>query len=136
MTTPREYHEEQLVRAFILPQRQSRYLELLPNPRRRPDVLKELAHFRHLDHRWAQALPSNCNRPISVAKLLRSRGAPPRCWAISESEKLDGKELDLQEALDDVLGCGIGTFLSCLAGKLAYFEDEDDRWILERPSTP
>jgi hypothetical protein len=136
MTTPREYHEELLIRAFFLPQRQAFYLELLSNPQRRPDLLKELAHFKHLDLQWAQALPLCCNRPIPVVKLLQSKGAPPRCWAISESEELDGKEVDLLEALNDVLGCGIGTFLSCLPGQLAYFEDEDSRYLLERPSTP
>ncbi len=136
MTTPRDYHEYQLVRNFFLPHRQSRYLELLADPKRRPEILKEFAHFKDLDPQWAELLPANCNRPITVLKLLQSKGAPARCWAISESEKLDGKELDLLEALDDVVGCGIGTFLSCLPGKLAYFEDEEDRWILQRPSTP
>ncbi len=136
MTTPREYHEHQLVRCFFHPDRQYRYLELLADPKRRPEALKEFAHFKHLDLRWAQALPLNCSRPISVAKLLQSKGAPARCWAISESDKLDGKELDLLQALDDVLGCGIGTFLSCLPGHLAYFEDQKDRWLLHRPSTP
>jgi len=31
-----------------------------------------------------------------------------------------------------VVGAGMGTFLSSIAGRLAYFEDEDERWILER----
>ena len=136
MTTPREYHEEQLIRSFFLPQRQARYLELLANPQRRPDVLKEFAHFNDLDPHWAVVLPANCNRPITVLKLLQSKGAPARCWATSESRNLDGKELDLLEALKLVVGCGIGSFLSCLPGKLAYFEDEDNRWLLDHPPTP
>ncbi len=136
MSTRREYHEHQLVRWFFLPDRQYRYLELLADPKRRPEALKDFAHFKHLDPQWASALPANCNRPITVLKLLQSKGAPARCWAISESEKLDGKELDLLEALDDVVGCGIGTFLSCLPGHLAFFEDEDSRYLLSRPSTP
>jgi len=136
MTTPREYHEHQLVRCFFLPVRQARYLEQLPDPKRRPEVLKEFAHFKDLDPQWAESLPANCNRPITVLKLLQSKGAPARCWAFSESEKLDGKELDLLEALGDVVGCGIGTFLSCLPGQLAYFEDEDSRYLLSRPPTP
>ncbi len=134
MTAPREDHEEQLIRAFILPQRQSRYLELLPNPRRRRDVLKELAHFKHLDLRWALAIPPNSTRPITIMKLLQSKGAPARCWVTSESSKLDTKEMDLLEALKEVVGYGMGTFPSCLPGQLAYFEDEEDRWILQRPT--
>src|SRR5260370_1097774 len=42
------------------------------------------------------------------------------------------KEVSLAEALKTIFGRGIGTFLSCLPGRLAYFEDEEDRWILER----
>jgi len=136
MTTPREYHEHQLVRCFFLPDRQYRYLELLADPKRRPEVLKEFAHFKDLDPQWAAALPANCNRPITVLKLLQSKGAPARCYVTSESRHLDGKEMDLLEALKSVVGCGIGTFLSCLPGKLAYFEDEDSCYLLSRPATP
>jgi len=50
-------HEEALIRAFILPQRQSRYLELLPKPKRRRDVTRELAHFKHVDMRFAVPIP-------------------------------------------------------------------------------
>jgi hypothetical protein len=60
------------------------------------------------------------------------KGAPETCYALSEDSELDGKEIPLSEALKEVVGCGMGTFLSCLAGRLAYFEDEDGRWILER----
>ncbi len=136
MTTPREYHEYQLVRNFFLPDRQTLYLELLADPKRRSEILKKFAHFKDLDPQWAAPLPANCNRPISVLKLLQSKGAPARCWAVSESEKLDGREFFLLDALNDVVGCGIGTFLSCLPGQLAYFEDEDSRYLLSRPATP
>jgi hypothetical protein len=56
------------------------------------------------------------------------------CYVLSEDGALDGKELLLADALGQILGRGMGTFLSCIPGKLAYFEDEDGRWILERRS--
>jgi hypothetical protein len=56
----------------------------------------------------------------------------PSCRILSEDSDLDGKELPLLEALKKVVGYQMGTFLSCVPGKLAYFEDEDDRWILVR----
>jgi len=42
--------------------------------------------------------------------------------------------MDLLEALDAVIGSGQGTFVSCIAGKLAYFESEDlgERYICHR----
>ena len=130
--TTRESHETQLVRAFLLPQRQERYLELLSKPHRRRDVTGQLAHFKHIDMRWVVALAKNAHDAAHVLLLLKAKGAPDTCYAISEEDDLDGKEVSLAEALKTVFGRGIGTFLSCLPGRLAYFEDEEDRWILER----
>jgi hypothetical protein len=36
-------------------------------------------------------------------------GAPDKCYALSEAEELDRKELLLVEALDEVVGRGMGT---------------------------
>jgi len=128
----REEHERQLIRSFFLPQRQERYLGFVANPRRRKDIISQLAHFKHLDPRWTIPVPANSRLRPELLKLLKSMGAPDKCWAISELRELDGKEVSLSEALGEILGRGIGTFLSCIPGRLAYFEDEDDAWILER----
>jgi hypothetical protein len=125
-------HEEALIRAFILPQRQSRYLELLPNPKRRKDVTRELAHFKHVDVRFAVPIPSSQRGYAGILGLLTGKGAPETCYAVSEDDELDGKELLLSDSLKKIVGYGMGTFLSCIPGRLAYFEDEDERWILER----
>ena len=125
-------HEEALIRAFILPQRQSRYLELLPKPKRRKDVTRELAHFKHVDMRFAVQIPPSQRGCSGILRILKAKGAPDICYAISEDDELDGKELPLSESLKKIVGYGMGTFLSCLPGRLAYFEDEDERWILER----
>jgi hypothetical protein len=131
MTTPRE-HERQLVLSFILPQRQSRYLELLERPKRRKEITSSLAHFKHLNMRYAVTIPPNQQHVGEILKLLKAKGAPDNCYALSEDDSLDGKKIPLEEALKSVVGYDIGTFLSCLPRKLAYFEDEDDRFILER----
>lgn len=125
-------HEEKLVRAFFLPQRQERYLDLLSRPHRRKSVTTQLAHFKHIDTRCAFEVPKDLHRAADVARFLKAKGAPDICYAVSEDDDIDGKEISLVEALKAIFGRGIGTFLSCLPGKLAYFEDEDDRWILER----
>lgn len=125
-------HEEKLVRAFFLPQRQERYLDLLSRPHRRKSVTEQRAHFKHVDLRWAAAVPNDLHRAADVARFLKAKGAPDTCYAISEDDDLDAKEISLLKALKAIFGQGIGTFLSCLPGRLAYFEDEDERWILER----
>jgi hypothetical protein len=125
-------HERQLVLSFIIPARQSRYLELLGNPKRRKDITRTFCHFKHVDMRYAAELPPRHRLAPEILKLLKSKGAPDSCYALSESDDLDGKETPLADALSFIVGRGIGTFLSCIPGKLAYFEDEDNRWILER----
>jgi hypothetical protein len=54
------------------------------------------------------------------------------CWVISEDAEIDGRESDLESALENVSGTGMGTILSCIPGKLAYFEGEDERLLLAR----
>jgi hypothetical protein len=125
-------HEEALILAFTLPQRQSRYLELLANPKRRRDVTRELAHFKHLDMRFVVPIPPSQRGHDGILRLLKDKGARDTCYAVSEDDELDGKELLLSESLKRIVGYEMGTFLSCLPGRLAYFEDEDERWILER----
>ena len=82
--------------------------------------------------RFAYPVPGNQSNPASLKKLLAAKGAGPKCWVISESRELDGREMDLEAALKETIGYQMGTFISCVLGKLAYFEDEDDRFILQR----
>jgi hypothetical protein len=125
-------HQEELVRAFFVPTKRERYLEIIANPKKRKKFLRELAHFKDLDPRWHFDLPKGVHGAEEIGASLVRKEAPQLCWATSEDSELDGKEMPLLDALKKVVGRQMGTFLSCLPGKLAYFEDEDGRWILER----
>jgi|ERR1700720_978954 len=125
-------HEESAVKAFIRPNRQERYLGFLRNPKRRNSFTSELAHFKALDPKCIVAIPPSQQNPSSVEELLTAKGAGSRCWVMSENSKIDARELDLREALNETVGRGMGTIISCVAGKLGYFEDEDVSYILER----
>jgi hypothetical protein len=125
-------HEEAAVKAFIRSNRQERYLKFLSNPKQRHRFTSELAHFKALDPKCLVAIPPNQENPSRVAELLATMGAGSRCWVISENSELDSRELGLREALDETIGSGMGTIISCVAGKLGYFEDEDVRYILQR----
>src|SRR5690242_4430137 len=94
----------------------------------------QLAHLPDLDLRLAVAVPVSEARPDTIQRLLMAKGAPGTCYCLSESAELDGRELPLRQALEQVVGRGIGTLLSCVPGKLAYFEGEDPgrRFILSR----
>jgi hypothetical protein len=82
--------------------------------------------------KFVVSIPGNQRNPSSLLKLLAGKGAGTKCWVISENSELDGQEIDLQTALEKTIGYQMGTFISCIPGKLAYFEDEDGRYILER----
>jgi hypothetical protein len=125
-------HEEAIVQAFIIPVRQERYLGFLKTPKNRKKFIDQLAHFRHLNLEFAVALRGNQSSTSGINDLLRAKGAGAKCWVMSENSELDGKELELQTALKETVGRQIGTFISSIPGKLAYFEDEDGRWLLER----
>ncbi|PYU66935.1 MAG: hypothetical protein DMG49_20465 [Acidobacteria bacterium] len=51
---------------------------------------------------------------------------------MSEDPRLDQQELPLVEALKQIVGRGMGTVLSCIPGRLAFVETEDERFILQR----
>ncbi len=125
-------HEEAVIRAFRLPTKRDRYLEFLSSPRRRTKFIAELAHFKHLDAKFAFSIPGSQKNPASLHKLLTAKGAGPKCWVISKNRALDCREMDLEAALKATIGYQMGTFISCMPGKLAYFEDEDSRFILQR----
>jgi hypothetical protein len=125
-------HEAEFVKAFILPSRRSRYLEFLATPKKRTKFIAQLSHFKHLNPKFAFSILGTESNLASLLKLLTSKGAGSKCWVISENSQLDAREMDLEVALKETVGCGMGTIISCVPGKLAYFEDEDGRYILQR----
>jgi hypothetical protein len=127
-------HEEELIKSFFAPTKRERYLGMVSKPKTRKKLLLELAHFKSLDPRYLLVIPPNKQHAKDIAAILMQKGAPASCWVTSENSRLDGKEMPLAEALGEVVGHQMGTFLSCIPGRLAYFEGEDvgARWILER----
>ncbi len=123
-------HEEALIKAFILRAGQERYLEFLRRQRRERNSSLNWRIFKRLDSRFAFSVVANQSKPPELLKLLVVKGAGLTCWVVSANSNLDAKEMDLMTALKETAGCGMGTFLSCVPGKLAYFEDEDGRYIL------
>jgi len=138
-------HEEALIRAFIIPAKRQRYLDKLGSQKTRGKFISShLHHMADLDERYAEELDPHMPlvewenrhtaRITSIYEQLRGRGAPSRCYVISTSD-LDGQEGELRETLERVVGSHEGTFISCIPGRLAYFEgeDENERYILMRP---
>jgi hypothetical protein len=136
-------HEAATIKAFVVRTKQERFLSFLSDPKKREKFTRELSHFRWFDQRFVTAVPWKADPKsrlwerhaqgiANISQLLRSRGARETCWVISEDPKLDGQELDLDVALADAIRSGTGTILSCISGRLAFFEGEDESLLLAR----
>lgn len=136
-------HERETIKSFIVRDKQERLLSFVSNPKNRRKFTHELAKQGMIDKRFATSVPWRVDPSLelwarhtqgigNIAQMLRSKGAGQTCWVISESSSLDGRERDLESILEDVVGSGNATILSCLPGKLAYFSDEYESLLLER----
>jgi hypothetical protein len=126
--------EEKLIDAFFLPSKKDRYKGFVRGARTRKKFLAELCHFTGLDNRFRCEIRGAQQTLQGIVGLLRSNGAGDQCFAISDVKEIDATRLGLEDAVATVLGRTFGTFLSCKPGRLAYFENEDGRWILRRPN--
>jgi hypothetical protein len=127
-------HEEQFARAFIVPAKQERYLSMLESAKGRARLLTKFPHCRDLNMSLTTLVPAAQQNAEAIAKLLKQRGAPAMCHVISAYRDIDNRELPLEKALEEAVGLNMGTFISCIPGKLGYFEFEDlgERYILAR----
>jgi hypothetical protein len=125
-------YEEALIKAFIPLHRQERFLEIIAKPKKRAKLLTELYHFDGLNPKFMVAVAPNEQNASALLKILRAKGAGSKCYVMSTNPKLDGKEVDLETALKESVGSEEGTLISCVPGRLGYFENEDGRCILER----
>jgi hypothetical protein len=126
-------HEDSLS-LFLLPRYRSRFAQLLGSRRGREKLRRSLAHFDQLDRRFLVPVGHLGAAADAIERLLRSRGAPAICHVVSEDPSLDGRDLPLPEALVRIVGRGMGALVSCVPGRLGFFEGEEpgDRWLLER----
>ena len=127
-------HEIGLAR-FVLPAKRARYVQLLSSPKRRIDVIRELAHFGPMDGRYVFEVPTNW-KAADMVKALLERGAPKECHVMSESPELDQRVGQLETVIREAFGSSYGTFVSCIPGELGFLETEDpsSRYLLYRVS--
>lgn len=127
-------HETAFIQSFVLPEKQARWLELLLNPKRRHVFLHRLADGWDFNSKFKIDLIPSQQKPGNVEHVLRQHGAPEKCYVISEDADIDGSVMLLRDAIAGVLGYGMGSIISCIPGRLAYYEGEgpSDRYILKK----
>jgi hypothetical protein len=115
-------HELAFIRSFILTEKRKRYLELLPNRKRRGKALARLNHPLDID--FSLAVQVHDYDASSVVALLRSEGAGSTCHVIADASEHDGSELSLERAVEIAYVHQFGIILSCIPGKLAFYKPE------------
>jgi hypothetical protein len=125
-------HEEGLV-LFIEPDWRTRFRSSLAQPRPRKKLLGSLYHFNHLDGRFATPVENRDQNQAWILGALVRLGAPAECHLVSSDKGVDGCQIPLAEALEEVLSDYEGTFVSCVPGRLAYFHGElsSSRFLLQ-----
>jgi hypothetical protein len=122
------------IRAFVVKQKRDRYIDKISSDRKRKEFVAGLSHWNDFDPRFVVKITPSSQHPAGIESILRARGAPAMCQVISENSALDCKTVPIEHALKETVGYEMGTILCCIPGHLAYFENEDCRFILERKS--
>ena len=123
-------HERLLIENFVEKAKQERLRFLMSEPGRRSRLRTKFSSTLVLLEEKRKSIPGPDQNPAGIYQLLRNSGAPEHCYMISENDDLDGQSANLREILDRLVGAGIETIVSCVPGKLAYFEGERERFIL------
>lgn len=130
--------EKIIVKAFFNKKIQERFLFELGSKKKRDDAISRLAH--NFEEILKVNLMKEIDTPNSdyedIERLLRKYGAADSCYIIAWDETIDGKTLPLSATLQSAVGNGQPVIVSCIHGKLAYFEAEQvagppSRFILE-----
>lgn len=127
-------HEELFFDTFINKDKKKRLKNLLKSKKGRKKIRESLPHSLIFNPAFIKNIPANQQTKKNITKLLITKNAPPTCYLISEHTSLDRKTMNLEDAINTIVGSGISTIISCIPGKLAYYEGEDlnDRFILEK----
>ena len=66
--------------------------------------------------------------------MLNKRGALSTCYVLAANNDLDGREMRLEDALAAIIGMGDKAFVSCIPGRLGFYEYETSKssYLLHR----
>lgn len=126
--------ETEIVAGFIERSKRERYAKFLRSATARPKFVRTLYHFGDFDPAVVVELPASLETRGGVLRELQRRGAGRTCYIISADPDLDRTTTELSIAVDKIFGLVEGTLLSCIPGRLAYYEGEAPkyRFILHR----
>ncbi len=127
-------HEQAFVSVFVIPEKRARYAEFLPKPKRRREIPSRFCHFFDFVPQLATPVSRD-----SVLTLLRKQGAGDTAHVIGGRASLDGRDMPLEEAINEAMSDPSGVVISCIPGRLALYMQEfppGDTFILSDKPKP
>ena len=127
-------HEQAFVSVFVIPEKRARYAEFLAKPKRRSEIISRFCHFFDFVPQLATPVPRD-----SILTVLRKRGAGETAHVIGGRASLDGRDLPLEEAINEAMSDPGGVVISCIPGRLALYMQEfppGDTFILSYTAKP
>jgi len=130
--------EAEMIGAFLRKGREERWEQVFARPKGRKKFLERLYHENDISPECMIPIPHLERFAEIVYQKLRTLGAPDVCHVFSASSKIDGKDLPLLKALQEVADLTPGTIISCVPGKLAYYlsEERNGQYLLKGSNQP
>ena len=119
------FWEKRFVEEYIVPEKRDRYLMKLKGPKHRRDILDRLNHVLDFRPETATALSQHQRTSDALFKLLRSHHVTNTCYIMADSTPLDGREMRLELAFEELLGHPFGFVLICPPVPIALYKEED-----------
>lgn len=128
-------HEREFINHFVKAHRRERWRQLLAddsNTKNRNKLTRFCLDSREFDGRYAVEDEESLVATSRLQCGLAAHGAQGVCYLISENPAIDRRTLPLADALQEVIGSGLCTILSCVPGRLAFYEGERSRMMFVR----
>jgi len=110
------------VSEFVEKVQQPRIRKLAKNVRQHKKLFSMFHDKLKVDASTQRLLTGDEGFSDKVELILKSYGAPSKAYILGSGVDATSSERSLKDALNEVVGMGDGTIVSCIAGKLAFWE--------------
>jgi hypothetical protein len=116
--------EIKIITTFVDKRKQDRYIGFVSNSKTRQKFIRDLAHFKLFKENLFDKINNNVEELI-FSSLKKNKINDKHCYVISENSKIDSRNLDIRQALQQTIGYGMGTILVFGDGELIFHESEE-----------
>ncbi len=118
--------ETKVIERFVIQSKRDRYISFLKTAKNRSKLINELFHSPVLREEFFEKV--KCDERQFVKEKAK---AFTDCYLMSENSELDQKRMNIDYALSEIIGFGMGTLAVFGDAEMVFYEGEgpSDRWI-------